>query len=195
MALQGCAEIIIHEQRRTRMGLLNAGQDFAQKFENFVGVNLWTMIIAWVNLLILYLILKKLLFKPLKNMIDSRQKEIDDMYSDAECSKADAAALKVEYEEKLSRAEEESEQMLRSAQRRAQLKEEEILKEANDKAARTLERAEEQIEQEKKRAINEVKDQVSGLAVDIAAAVIGREVTTSEHEDLINDFIENIGEE
>ena len=176
------------------MGLLNVAKDAAVAFENFVGVNFWTMIIAWVNLLILYLILKKLLFKPIKNMIDSRQKEIDDMYSDAEGSKESAAALKAEYEAKLSRAEEESEQMLRSAQRRAQLKEEEILREANAKAARTLERAEEQIEQEKKRAINDVKNQVSGLAVDIASAVIGREVTSAEHETLINDFIENMGE-
>ena len=184
------------------MGLLNAATgaadnailELSQKFENFVGVNLWTMLIAWINLLILYLFLKKLLFKPLKNMIDSRQKEIDDMYLDAESNKADAAALKVEYQEKLKGAESESEEILRTANRRAQLKEEEILREANAKAARTLERAEEQIEQEKKRAINEVKNQVSELAIDIAAAVIGRDVSASEHENLINDFIENMGE-
>lgn len=173
------------------MGLLSA----IDKFEGFVGVNLWTMLIAWVNLLILYLFLKKLLFKPLKNMIDSRQKEIDDMYSDAESSKSDAAALKLEYEEKLSHAEEQSEEILRTAHRRAQIKEEEILRDANAKAARTLERAEEQIEQEKKRAINEVKNEVSSLAVGIASAVISRDVSADEHEDLINDFIENMGEE
>ena len=185
------------------MGLLNAAneaangaiEEFAVKFENFVGVNLWTMLIAWVNLLILYLFLKKLLFKPLKNMIDGRQKEIDDMYSNAEQDMANAERLKVEYAEKISHAKEESEEILRTAQRRAQLKEEEILKEANDKASRTLARAEEQIEQEKKRAINDVKNQVSGLAVDIAAAVIGRDVSSAEHADLINDFIEKIGEE
>lgn len=173
------------------MGLLNV----LDKFENFVGVNFWTMIFAWINLLILYLFLKKLLFKPLKNMIDSRQKEIDDMYSDAESSRTDAAALKSEYEEKLSHAEEQSEEILRTAVRRAQLKEEEILREANDKAARAIDRAEEQIEQEKKRAINEVKNEVSGLAIDIAAAVIGRDVSAGEHEDLINDFIDNMGAE
>lgn len=173
------------------MGLLNV----LDKFENFVGVNFWTMIFAWINLLILYLFLKKLLFKPLKNMIDSRQKEIDDMYSDAESSRTDAAALRSEYEEKLSHAEEQSEEILRTAVRRAQLKEEEILREANDKAARAINRAEEQIEQEKKRAINEVKNEVSGLAIDIAAAVIGRDVSAGEHEDLINDFIDNMGAE
>ena len=58
-----------------------------------------------------------------------------------------------------------------------------------------VEKIEEQIEQEKKRAINEVKNEVSGLAIDIAAAVIGRDVSAGEHEDLINDFIDNMGAE
>ena len=52
---------------------------FTDKFEAFIGVNPFTMIFAWVNLLILYLFLKKLLFVPIKNMIDSRQKEINEL--------------------------------------------------------------------------------------------------------------------
>ena len=127
------------------------------KFEAFIGINPFTMIFAWINLLILYLFLKKLLFVPVKNMIDSRQKEIDDMYSDAESSKAEAEGMKAEYEEKLSSANEESEEILKKAVRRAQLREEEILREAGVKAERVLERAEEQIELEKKQAINDVK--------------------------------------
>ncbi len=173
------------------MGLL----DVLAKFEDFVGVNLWTMIFAWCNLLIIYLFLRKLLFNPVKNMIDSRQKEIDDMYSDAESSRSSANEMKAEYEEKLGRAEEESEDILKSALRRAQLKEEEILREADAKAARTLERAEEEIEMEKKRAINEVKDEVSELAIGIATAVIGRDVKADEHSELIDDFINNMGNE
>lgn len=162
-------------------------------FEEFIGINPVTMIFAWINLLILYLFLKKLLFKPVKNMIDSRQKEIDDMYSDAENSKTQAEEMKAEYEEKLSCANEESEEILKKAVRRAQLREEEILKEANSKAQRVLERAEEQIELEKKQAINDVKNQVSDMAIDIAAAVIERDVDKSEHEAMIDEFINNMG--
>ena len=168
-------------------------QWFLQKFEAFVGVNPWTMLFAWLNLLILYLFLKKLAFNPLKNMIDSRQKEVDDMYRGAEESKESAEQMRAEYEEKLSRASEESEEILKSAQRRALLKEEEILKEANAEAARTLERAEEQIALEKKRALNEVKDEVSEMAIGIASAVIERDVKADEHKALIDDFINNIG--
>ena len=175
------------------MGLLEA-TGMLDKFESFVGVNLWTMIFAWVNLLILYLLFKKFLFVPIKNMIDSRQKEIDDMYSDAESARNTADELKAEYEDKIEKAEEESEQILKSAVRRAQLKEEEILKEANAEASRVLERAEEQIALEKKRALAEVKDEVSGMAVEIAGAIIGREVSEKEHAEFIDSFIDNVGD-
>ena len=162
-------------------------------FEKFVGVNVWTMLFAWCNLLILYVFLKKILFKPVKNMIDSRQKEVDDMYSGAEAAEADAKAMKAEYEEKLARADEESEEILRTAQRRALLKEEEILKEASVEAARIRERADEDIAMEKKRMLGEIKDEVSGMAVDIASALIGREVSGKEHEKFIDDFIDELG--
>ena len=176
------------------MGLLEA-TGMLDKFESFVGVNFWTMIFAWVNLFILYIAFKKFLFVPMKKMIDSRQKEIDDMYSDAESAVKSANEMQAEYEEKISRANEESEQILKNAVRRAQLKEEEILRDANDEASRVLERAEEQIALEKKRALNEVKDEVSSMAIGIASAVIERDVSESEHKELIDDFINNIGNE
>lgn len=168
---------------------------FLDRFEGFVGVNFYTMILAWLNILILYLVLRKILFNPIKNMIDSRQKEIDDLYSDAECSRESAEAMKAEYEEKLSHAEEEGEEIRRAAQRRATLREEEILREAEDTARRTLRRAEEQIELEKARALAEVKDEVSTLAVEIATAVIGRDVDGAEHATLIDNFISQVGED
>jgi len=168
--------------------------DGMNAFESFVGVNVWTMIFAWCNLLILYLFLKKILFKPMKKMIDSRQKEVDDMYSDAEAAKTDAESMKSEYEEKLSKATEESEEILRTAQRRAQLKEEDIIKEAQVEASRIRERAEGEIELEKKRMLGEIKDEVSGMAIGIASAVIGREVSEKEHGELIDEFIDGLGE-
>ena len=163
-------------------------------FESFVGVNVWTMLFAWVNLLILYLFLKKLLFVPMKNMIDSRQKEIDDMYQNAEEAETKAESMKASYEEKISKANEESEEILKTALRRAQLKEEEIIRDAQVEASRIYERAEEQIVLEKKRALSEVKDEVSGMAVEIAGAIIGREVSNKEHAQFIDSFIDSIGD-
>ena len=164
------------------------------KFEAFVGVNFFTMIFAWINLVILYVFLKKLLFKPVKNMIDSRQKEIDDMYSEAEGAKSSANEMKAQYEEKIASADAESEEILRRAVRRAELREEEILREADKKAARVMERAEEQIELEKKRAVNDVKNEVSSIALGIAEAVIERDIDKKDHDSLIDEFIDKLGE-
>ncbi len=167
---------------------------FLTGFESFVGVNFWTCLFTLINLLILYKVMKKLLFKPVKNMIDSRQKEIDDLYADANRSKEDAAQLKAQYETRLSEANAESEAIVKEAYRKAQLRDEQMLREAQEKAAQTLKRADAQVELEKKRAMNDIKDEVSVMAVDIAAAVLARDIKREEHAELIDSFIENLGE-
>lgn len=177
------------------MGLLEVSLTPLDKFESFVGVNFWTMIFAWINLLILYFFLKKLLFVPIKNMIDSRQKEIDDMYSDAQENKSLAEGMKKEYENKLEAAEEKSAEIIKEASRKAELRSEEIIREANEEAAATLRRAEEQIALEKKQATNDMKNEISDMALSIAAAVIGRDVDEGEHHALIEEFIDNMGKE
>ncbi len=176
------------------MGLLDVTAAL-DKFESFVGVNFWTMLFAWANLLIVYLFLKKLLFKPLSDMISSRQKEIDDMYENAEKSRAEADESRSLYEEKLRAANEESEEILKNAGRRAKLREEEIIREANAEAKRTLERAEAQIELERKNALNSIKNEVSEMAIGIAAAVIERDIKADEHAELIDEFINQMGDE
>lgn len=161
----------------------------------FISLNLWTVLFTLLNLLILYKFMKKLLFKPVKKMIDDRQKEIDDQYADAEQSKAEAAELKAQYEARLQEANAEREAILKEAYRKAQLRDEEMLRAAQEQAALTLRRADEQIDMEKKRARNELKDEVSVMAVNIASAVLARDVKASEHEKLIDSFIEKLGDD
>ena len=160
----------------------------------FISIELWTSLFTLVNLLIIFLLMKKFLFKPVKNMIDSRQREIDDLYADANASKDDAAALKAQYEQRLEEANAEKEAILKDAYRKAQLRDEEMLRDAQAQAAKTLQRADEQIALEKKRALNDIKDEVSVMAVNIASAVLSRDIKKNEHEDLIDSFIENLGE-
>ena len=172
-----------------------AMDSFLDSFESFVGVNFFTMIFAWCNLFLLYIVLKKFLFKPVKNMIDSRQKEVDDMYSSAEKNVEDAEKMKTEYEEKIAGAKAEGEEILRNSYRKAQLREEEIIKEARAQAVRIVERSHEQAELEKKQALNEVKDEVSHMAVSIASAIIEKDLSEKEHKELIDSFIDGMGDQ
>lgn len=167
---------------------------FLTGFESFVGVNFWTCLFTLVNLFILYKFMKKLLFKPVQNMIDSRQKEIDDLYADAGRSKAEAETLKAQYEGQLSEANAERERILKAAHQRALQQQETMLREAQEQAARTLKRADDQIELEKKQARNELKNEVSDMAVQIAGAVLARDVKPAEHEALIDSFIDGLGD-
>lgn len=162
--------------------------------ESFVDYNFLTSVATLLNLLVLFFVMKKFLFKPVKQMIDDRQKEIDDQYADAEKSKSDAAELKSQYETRLAEANAESDEILKEAHRKAALRSEEMLHEAQEQAAQTLRRADAQIALEKKRAMNEIKDDVTVMAVDIASAVLARDVDASEHSDLIDSFIKNLGE-
>ena len=95
-------------------------------FESFVGVNPWTALFTFCNMLITFTVLKKFLFKPVKKMIDDRQQEIDTMYADADAAKQKAADLEKEYADHLQSIKDERDAMLREATARAQKREEEI---------------------------------------------------------------------
>lgn len=164
------------------------------QYKNLISIDVWTMIFTFCNLMIVFFFAKKFLLGPVKNMIDGRQKEVDEMYDKAEQSVADGERFKTEYEEKLKKASEESEAILRETVRNAHLREEAIIREARDEASAILKRADEQIEMERRQAVNDIKNDVSGMAVDIAGAVLGRDIKAEEHAELIDSFIDRLGE-
>ena len=165
------------------------------KAESFVSFNVWTSIFTLLNLLLLFFVMKKFLFKPIKQMIDDRQKEIDDLYTDAGNAKESALALEKEYQAKLSAATETSDRIVKEAVARGQAREEEILRAANAEASAILDKAAADIAQEKKKAINDAKDEISGIAIAIAEKVVCRELNAEDQADLVDSFIAKLGDE
>ena len=163
-------------------------------FQDFIGVDFWTALFVLLNTLAVFFVAKKFLFKPVKKMIDDRQKEIDDMYSDADNARNAAQALEEEYKEKLSQATETGERIVREAVARGQQREEEIIRQANEEAAAILDKAASDIALEKKKAINDAKDEISGLAMAIAEKVVGREFSEADQSALVDSFIDELGE-
>ena len=164
------------------------------KFMQLVSLAPLTLIAQWCNLLILMLLVKKFLFKPVVNILQQRQDEVDKIYADANKAKDEAKTLRADYENRLASAKEEAGEIVRSATATAQRKSVEIVDEAQAKVNAMMARAEAEIAQEKKKAINEIKDEISGMAVDIASKVVEREISAKDHEKLIEDFIKNVGE-
>ncbi len=164
-------------------------------FQEFIGVDFWTALFVLLNTLVVFFVAKKFLFVPVKTMIDSRQKEIDDMYAQAGSAKAQAMAMQTEYQEKLTSAQQTGERIVKEAVARGQAREEEIVRKANANAAAILDKASSDIALEKKKAINDAKDEISGLAMAIAGKVVARELNEADQTDLINRFIEELGDE
>lgn len=160
----------------------------------FVSIDVWTILFTLGNTLILYLIVKKLLFKPVKKMLDARAQEVEETYQKAEQAQAQAEAAKQEYTGRIAQAKEEAQALLAQAARKAQGRSEEILSEAKRQASHLMQRTQEELEREKQRAVNEAKDEISGMAVLMAQKIVGREVDESDHERLIDEFLNEEGE-
>jgi len=163
-------------------------------FESFLGVNPWTSLFILLNTLTIFFVAKKFLFKPVMQIIADRQKEIDDMYADAGCAQQKAMELQAEYQQKLAAAQETSERIVKEAVARGQSREEDILRKANEEANAILEKAAADIALEKKKAINDAKDEISGISMAIAEKVVERQLTAEDQTKLINDFIHSLGD-
>lgn len=164
-------------------------------YESFLGVNPWDALFTLLNTIALFLVMKKFLFVPVMKMIQERQQEIDDLYRQAGDAKDQAQALEAEYLQKLSAAQQTGEQILRDAVSRGQSREEEILRQANAEADAIRSKASADIAREKKQAINDAKDEISGMAVAIAEKVVGRQMNDADQNKLVDEFIRGLGDE
>ena len=164
-------------------------------FESFVGVNFWTALFTLLNFLALFFVLKHFLVGPVIKMIQARQKEIDDMYNAAGNAEQQAKLMEAEYKEKLSAASETGERIVKEAVARGQAREEEILRQANAEASAIMDKAAADIALEKKKAINDAKDEISGIAIAIAEKVVARELNEADQAKLVDSFIDELGEQ
>ncbi len=161
--------------------------------QSFVGFSPWELLVTICNTLITFLIIRKFLFKPVHKMMAAREEEVRAMYADAERSQTEADSLRTEYTARLSKAKEEAAEITRSATHRATVRSEEILKDATKQAAEMVHKAETSIEQERKKTMNELKNEIGGLSVMIAAKVVEKDINEADHKRLIEDFIDKVG--
>ena len=163
-------------------------------FEELLGVNPWTAAFTLANTIALFLVMKKFLFQPVMQVIEDRQQEIDTMYADADNAKESALALEAEYKEKLSQATQTGERIVKEATARGLSRQEEILRQANEEADAIRTKAEADIAREKKKALNDAKDELADLAVDIAGKVVGHSLSNADQSALVERFIEELGD-
>ena len=157
-----------------------------------ISLNVWHIVAPIANLLLLMLILKKFLWKPVKKVLAERQNQVDEIYRTAEKAAEAAESDKALYSEKLAGARAEAESIVKAATARADRQSDEIIEAANKKAADTIRKAEAELEQEKKKAMNDLKNEISDISVAIASGIVDREINADDHKELIDSFIDKL---
>ncbi len=159
-----------------------------------ISINIWQILISLCNLIILFLILKKFLFKPVKKMLSSRQEALDNMYLSAQNANEEADLNKKKWEEKLKSASMEADSIINEATKTATLRSDKIIEEAKFKAESIVHQAENEAELELKKAEAGIKQEIVTVSSLLAQKLLKREVNTDDHRVLINSVIEKIGD-
>lgn len=159
-----------------------------------ISVNLWQMLVSLINLILLFLIVKRLLYKPVKKMLETRQSTIEGEYNDAKAARDQALSDKKAYEEKLQDAKDEADKVIRSAVDIASVREKEILEDAKSKADGIIRQAEADAALEKKKAEESIRREIVEVSSALAEKMLEREVSADDHKQFIDSFIESIGE-
>ncbi len=160
----------------------------------FLNINVFTALFTLVNTLVLFIVLKKFLWGPVMKMIADRQQEIDGMYADADAAKTQAQQLRTEYEDRLAQAQQTGDRLVKEAMARGQQRQEEILRQANADADAIMRKAEADIAREKQKAMDDAKNEIADLAMDIAGKVVGRSLDGNDQAELVDQFIQQLGE-
>lgn len=163
-------------------------------YQSLVAVNPVTLIASICNLFIQLFLFKKLFWNKILNILDQRRQAADQEISDAKAAHAEADAIKATYEENMRQAKEKADSILMNAQKTATLRSEEIIGQAQAAAAQIKSKASADIALEKKKAINDAKNEISGLAMAIAGKVVARELTTADQAGMIDRFIDELGD-
>ena len=157
-----------------------------------ISLNIWHILISLANLLILYFLIKKFLYAPVKKTLAQRQAAIDQDYSEAKKARTDALADKAEYERQLSEANEEAGRIIKEAASVASYRENEIISDARDRASGIIREAENEAELLKRKADEDIKSEIVDVSALLTEKLLDREINENDHRNLIDSFIDKI---
>ena len=161
---------------------------------DIISVNLWHILISLCNLLLLFLILKKFLFGPVKKAMAKREDAIAARYSAAEEAKEAANADREQWAEKMRGANAEAESILKKATATADRRSESILSDARSQADGILRQARVDAELEQRKAEAGIKQELVGLSSALTSKLLSREINAEDHKELIDEFLDEIGD-
>ncbi len=159
-----------------------------------MGIDVKMMAWSVVNFLVLFLLLRRFLWKPVLAILEQREREVAASLEAAENAREEAVRIKADYERRLAEAHRQAEERVARAIRKAEELGAELRARAEQETQALLERAQQEIEREKERALAELREQVADLALDVASKVLERSVTTEDNRRLARAVLARAGD-
>ncbi len=125
-----------------------------------------------LNIIVLYVLLRLLVWKPVRKFMANREERIQSQLDQAKKAQAEAQASEAEYKQKLAAAQATCEQLMAEGRKQAAVSSQKILAQAQEEADRILEKAHTDAQEEKVRAMDDAKGELAHLAVELAGRVL-----------------------
>ncbi len=154
----------------------------------------WTMAFQLINTFILYLFLRRFLFKPVTEFIEKRDFEVKNNLDSAEKKNLEAEQLMAAYKEKIKHADVEGKEIIRHATAKAEGKASDIIHATEEHVEELKRSAQRDIEREKARALHHIKDEISSLAILAATKVIEEDMSDDKHRMVAEKYINEVGD-
>ena len=148
-----------------------------------------------IAIFVLFTLLSYLLFNPARDLLKKREERVKDNIDSAEKAKADADALRADYENKLREINKEADEILSAARKKALESEAKIVDNAKEEAAAIIARAQKQAELEMKKAEDDIKKEIIAVASMIAGKVVSENIDLNIQDSLIEDTLKEIGDQ
>ena len=159
-----------------------------------ISVNIWAILASLANLLILTLIIKRFLYKPVRKIVDARRAAIDSDYAQAKAARDEAEENRQNYEAAMAAAKQTSDQIIAEASRTAEYRGNEIVAEARQKATEIRRQAEADALLERKKAEDEMKHEIAEVSTQLTGKLLQREINEDDHKNLIDSFLNDLGD-
>jgi len=146
-----------------------------------------------LNLLILFLLLRTFLYKPVSRFMAEREARFAREREQIDASRDEANVLKAKYETSMKNARLDAERLAEERRKAAEREAEDLRKKARQDAQGILSDAMSQAVAEREGMLGDLKAQTAELAVDIAGKILEREVTQQDHQRIIDSFFDKVG--
>ena len=149
----------------------------------------WSIFEAVANVIILFVLLRIFLFKPINKIMDERTQSVQKNIDDAEKAKKEADELRQQYEDSISEAKDKANEIIMKAHENAESERAAIIKKSQEEAEKIVSDADKTIENERKRVLRQAQSEIADLAIEAASRIVGENLDDEKNRRLVDQFL------